>query len=186
MSLWNGYETGKLHAAMRLSLALLLSLFLPAALFAAPDPNGAVAAMQALPGQYQNGIMRLSADHGKPTPPYWAIIARNPARRGLPTSLTVSRGRITSERATLNPRALISGDTPITLGRVRIDSPEAWRRAQRFASDRGRRLDSVSYVLQQRGSNAAPVWSIWCYDSRGRFIGFVSLLATTGAIISTD
>jgi hypothetical protein len=171
---------------MNRSLLLLASLLLPAVALAAPDQNGAVAAMRALPAQYQSGILRLSADHGKPTPPYWAIIARNPSRRGLPTSLTVTRGRVTSERATLNPRALISGDSPITLSRVRIDSPEAWRRAKKFASDRGRRLDSVSYVLQQRGSTASAVWSIWCYDSRGGYIGFVSLLATTGTIISTD
>ena len=78
--------------------------------------------MRAVPSQYRSGILRLSADHGKPTPPYWAIIARNPSRRGLPTSLTVTRGQVTSERATLNPRALISGDAPITLSRVHIDS----------------------------------------------------------------
>ena len=169
-----------------LILFVSLSLLLPAAGFAAPDRNGAIAAMRALPIQYRSGILRLSADHGKPTPPYWAIIARNPTRRGLPTSITVTGGQVTSERATLNPRALISGDSPITLGRIRIDSTEAWQIARRFASDRGRRLDSVSYVLQQRGSSAAAVWSIWCYDSRGHYIGFLSLLASTGAILSTD
>lgn len=168
------------------SIALFLSLVLATAAHAAPDSSGAVAAMRALPSQYRNGILRVSADHGKPTPPYWAIIAQNPGRRGLPTSLTVSRGQITAQRATLNPRALISGDSPITLSRVRIDSPGAWQRAKRFAADRGRRLGSVSYVLQQRGGSAAPVWSIWCYDSGGRYIGFVSLLATTGEILSTD
>ena len=168
-----------------LAFVVLLSL-LPAAGFAAPDRNSALFALRAVPRQYQSGILRLSADHGNPSPPYWAIIARNPFRSGLPTSITITRGQVTSQRATLNPRALISGDSPITISRVRIDSTDAWRIAQRFASDRGRRLDSVSYVLQQRGSHAAAVWSIWCYDSRGRSIGFLSVLATTGDILSTD
>ena len=120
---------------------------------AAPGQTGAVAAMRALPSQYQNGILRLSADHGKPTPPYWAIIARNPARRGLPTSLTVARGRVTSERATLNPRALISGDTPITL------SKETKRRRERFM------VWNTSPVFYPLPGWPVEVSSIDCRDS---------------------
>ena len=99
---------------------------------------------------------------------------------GLPTNITVSRGRIISERPSLNARARIKGLSPISIGRIGIDSTNAWNMARQFSFERGRRLGSVNYSLQQQGRDASPVWSVWCYDRSGRYIGFLSILASTG------
>ena len=141
--------------------------------------------MRALPARYQSGILRLSADDGDPNPLSWHIVARNSRDRTVPTNIIVARGEVVSERPSFNFRTLFNAPTPIDLSRVRIDSTDVWTRAQRFSSDRGRRLGSLSYVLQQKGRSAAPIWSVWCYDLSGRYIGFLSVLATTGAVTST-
>jgi hypothetical protein len=143
----------------------------------------AIEALNALPAHFRSDVLFLSADDGDPNPPAWYVMARN--TNSLPTNIIVTDGRVTSQRVTLNPRALINGLVPIDLARVRVDSTGVWRTALSFSADRGRRLGSVSYQLQQRGDAADPIWSVWCYDRRGSYIGFFSALATTGAVISS-
>ena len=140
--------------------------------------------IRALPPRYSRSVLWLSADNGKPTPPAWYIIARDQTRQGLPTDITVSRGRIISNAPSLNARARIKGLSPISIGRIGINSTNAWNMARLTYFERGQRLGSVNYSLQQQGRDASPVWSVWCFDRSGRYIGFLSILASTGAVIS--
>jgi hypothetical protein len=168
-------------------LILLLSLaVLAPTTHAASPPNrdGAVAAMRALPSRYQTGIFRVTGDDARPNPTSWTIITRNTLRGGSTMSVRVSRGQILSERVTINPRTLLRDSSPISVHRVRIDSGDAWQRAQRHFSNRGQRLAAADLVLRKRGPNAAPIWSITGFQSSGRRIGSVSLLASTGAIVA--
>ena len=55
-----------------------------------------------------------------------------------------------------------------------------------YSAKKGKTLDSVSYALQQKGRDAAPVWAVWCYAADGGYIGYLELLATTGAIVSSE
>ena len=166
-------------------LFALVASFLFPTLARSARAETALAALRSLPPRYSYSVLRLSADNGRPTPPAWYILARDQTRRGLPTNITISpRGRIISERPSLNPRARINGLSPISIGRMGIDSTNAWNMARQFSSERGRRLGSVSYSLEQHGRGASPVWSVWCYDRSGRYIGFLSILASTGAVIS--
>lgn len=166
-------------------LVLALAVLSPSSQSQAADPQGAIAALRALPARYQNGVLRLSADEGDPNPLNWHIVARNSRDRSVPTNIIVARGEIVSERPTFNFRTLLGGPSPIDISRVRIDSTDVWQRALRFSSDRGRRLGSLSYRLEQKGRHAAPIWSVWCYDLSGRYIGFLSILATTGAVTAS-
>lgn len=170
---------------MRPFLLLALSVLVLSPLSRASAGGTALEALAALPPGLRGGVLFLSADNGDPNPPAWYAMARDSARSALPTNITIVDGRITSQRTTLNPRALVNGLAPIDLARVRVDSPGVWKTALGFSADRGRRLGSVSYQLQQRGDAADPVWSVWCYDRRGGYIGFFSALATTGAVISS-
>ncbi|MGB8467337.1 MAG: hypothetical protein WCE49_20485, partial [Terrimicrobiaceae bacterium] len=43
-----------------------------------------------------------------------------------------------------------------------IDSPTAFEIARQFAAANDKHLDTVSYVLQQTGSDSAPIWQVWC------------------------
>jgi hypothetical protein len=168
-----------------LFLSALLTLLVFPSIGQSANRDSAIGALNSLPPVYRNGVVWLSADHASPHPDRWYAIARNAARRGQPMDLTIARGRIISERPARNPRAFSRQLSPINLRSIRVNSPDLWRTADRLAANRGRRLGSMSLQLQRQGPHASPFWSVWCYDRRGRYIGFFSALATTGAVTSS-
>jgi hypothetical protein len=145
--------------------------------------NSALDAFRALPAEFQNGVLRLSADDARPNPGTWYFVAMNTDRTALPVNIEVADGQVINRSRTMNPRTLITGASPINWRSIRIDSTDAWRIAQEFASESGKRLSSASFVLEQEGRGATPIWSVWLYDARGNQIGFLSLLATNGSIL---
>jgi hypothetical protein len=148
------------------------------------NPGGALAAMALVPPRYGDGILKVSADNGAPNPPAWYILAKK--TDGEVLSITVSQGQITEEKPSLNLRALLGKRSAINLSKVAIDSNGAWNVALGYCAKKGRNLGSVSYALQQKGPDAAPVWAVWCYGEDGGYIGYLELLATTGAIVSSE
>lgn len=162
----------------------LASIFLWPIAGQSANPNSALGVLNNLPASYRNGVVFLSADNADPHPDTWYVTARDAAREGLLMNLTVRRGRVVSERPTFSPRALLGQLSRINLSTLRVNSTDLWRESLDFANDRGRRLGSVSLQLQQNGRNATPVWSVWCYDRRGSYIGYFSALATSGGIIT--
>lgn len=160
-----------------LSLVFLSSIF-------AQNPNSALGALNRLPEQYRNGVVWVSADNADPHPDRWYVTARNAAREGLLMNLTLGDGRILSERLAISPRAMLRQINSINLSSLRVNSTDLWNDAQQFSEDRGRRLGSLSLQLQQRGRNAIPIWSVWVYDRGGSYVGYFTVAATTGAILS--
>jgi hypothetical protein len=140
--------------------------------------------MALVPPTYGDGILKVSADNGTPNPPVWYILAKKTG--GEVFSISVSQGQITQEKPSLNLRALLGNPAPINLSKVQVDSNGAWNVAVGYCTQKGRNLGSVSYALQQKGPDAVPVWSVWCYGEDGGYIGYVELLATTGAIVSSE
>jgi hypothetical protein len=165
-------------------LLLLVLVFASLSSSLAQNPNSALGALAGLPPNYRNGVVWLSADNADPHPDRWYVTARNAARDGLLMNLTIADGRIISERPAISPRAFLRQITPMNLRSLRVNSSDLWRDALQFADRRGRRLGSLSLQLQQHGRDATPVWSVWSYDRRGDYIGYFSVLATTGAVTS--
>jgi len=161
-----------------LSFAVLLHSLAPAI-----AGNSALDAFRALPSEFQNGVLRLSADDARPNPGTWYFVAMNTDRTALPVNIEVADGEVIRRTPTMNPRTLITGASPINWRSIRIDSTDAWRIAQDFATEEGKRLSSASFVLEQEGRGATPIWSIWLYDARGNQIGFLSVLASNGSIL---
>lgn len=159
---------------------------MPAFGFEAIDPGGAKAALAALPEKYRHGVLKISADSGNPNPPAWYIIAKNADAGDANYSVTVTGGAVTAEKPSLDLRELLGHPTVIDLGAVALDSTQAFEEASTKSTAAGHTLGTVSYVLQQQGGDAAPVWSIWCYGPDGSYFGEMKILATTGAVIATD
>jgi len=148
--------------------------------------NSALGALSILPPQYQGYVVKLSADNGNPNPPQWYVLAyRGSPEAGL-FSIAIADGEIVQEKPSLNLGELFKSPSPIAVERIAIDSPTAFEIAQELAAANGRDLDTVSYILQQTGPDSAPVWQIWCYDRGGRYFGYLEIVATSGAVISTD
>ncbi|MDX2080182.1 MAG: hypothetical protein SFU53_05300 [Terrimicrobiaceae bacterium] len=164
----------------------LFSLF---SLFAvAPILNAGTAlqAVQVLPAFYRDNVYRVSADNGTPNPPQWFFTVRSNSGGGGLHSVTVQDQEIISDKRSLDIRTLVTDPSPIDFARVRIDSDAAWNVAGQFCQQKGRKLGSASFVLQQKGVTSAPLWSVWCYDAAGNYIGLVTLLATSGDVISSE
>lgn len=148
------------------------------------NPDGAKAALALVPATYGDGILKLSADNGTPNPPTWYILAKK--TEGEIYSITISQGQITEEKPSFNLRALLGNPTAIDLSKVTIGSNGAFEIAGGYCAKKGRKLASVSYALQQKGPDAAPVWAVWCYGGDGSYIGYLEILATTGDVVSSE
>ena len=150
------------------------------------DVNSALGALNILPPEYQNFVVKISADNGTPDPPQWYILAyRGNPQEGL-FSITIANGEIVQEKPSFNVGELFKVPNPIAIERITIDSRSAFEIASQVAAANDHTLKSVSYVLQQIGPDSAPIWKLWCYDRGGSNFGYLEISATDGAIISTD
>lgn len=171
--------------SMKPFLCLVVCSFVASVLPAqTADADGALSAISAVPERLRNGIVKLSADNGTPNPPAWYFVAKNDS--GEVFSITVTDGQVTSEKPFLDLRALFTAPAAINLSKLQIGSNGAWAAAQKYAAGRGKTLASVSYALEQKGRDAVPLWSVWCYAADGSYIGFLEILATTGAVVSSE
>jgi hypothetical protein len=173
-------------ALIMLSLQTAFAQFEPPQEGPLQDQDSALGALNILPPEYQNYVVKLSADNGTPDPPQWYVLAyRGSPEEGL-FSIGIANGQIVQEKPSFNVGELFKNPSPIAIERITIDSPAAFGIAQQFAEANGRHLTSASYVLQQIGPDSAPVWKVWCYDRGGSYFGYIEITATDGTVISTD
>jgi hypothetical protein len=174
---------------------LILPAFLIAVVLSLPTTlaenlqNGAKAALQALPPHFASQVVRLSADNGRPNPKRWYALARNTGAAGFPVrgllySITIVRGELAETKPSLDARQVLNRNF-IDLARVRIDSGEAFEIARNALGRAGEKMRSASYQLTQKGPAADPMWEVWAYNKRNRYLGVVRLSARTGDVISS-
>jgi hypothetical protein len=152
----------------------------------AGDSNGAIECLSALPEKYRNGVLKVSADNANPDPTLWYVLARAGGNEAGLRNLTIASGEVTSDTPAIGFRQIFSSDKPIDLSKVEVDSKDAFEIAQRYANANGKIIGSVSFVLNQKGSSAVPIWSVWCYGPSENYFGKMQLLATDGTVIEND
>lgn len=142
-------------------------------------------AIAVIPAEYHRGIVKVSADDANPNPDTWYFTARNSAKANDVYSLEVTKGRLAVEKPSFNLGAILGKPTALDLGQLDLDSLAIWKIAAANCARRGRALVTASYVVEQTGHSAAPVWKVWCYDSNGDEFAQLDILATNGSIISS-
>jgi len=152
----------------------------------AMDSKGALACLEALPEKYRNGVLKLSADNADPDPDTWYVSAQSGAADKGMRSIEIASGQIISDKPALGLREIFSSAKPLDLSKIHLDSREIFDIAQQYASANGKQIGTVSFVLNQQGSAAVPIWSVWCYGPNGTYFGELKLLATDGTLISND
>lgn len=166
--------------------SLAIALLLASSSLQAMDSKGALACLEALPEKYRNGVLKLSADNADPDPDTWYVSAQaGPDDKGM-RSIEVASGQIISDKPALGLREIFSSAKPLDLSKVQLDSREIFDIAQQYAGANGKQIGTVSFVLNQQGSSAVPIWSVWCYGPNGTYFGEFKLLATDGTVISND
>jgi hypothetical protein len=148
------------------------------------DPKGGIACLEALPPQYRNGVLRLSADNADPDPKFWYVAAQT-ASEGI-HNLTLAAGNVVSDKPALGLRELFSSASPVDIAKLAFDSGDTFARARDYGQVNGKVVESVSFQLQQNGSNAAPVWTLWCYGPGESYLGQMQMLATDGTVVANS
>jgi hypothetical protein len=100
-------------------------------------------------------------------------------------SITIVRGDLTEAKPSLDARQVLTRRNFIDLAKVRIDSGEAFEIARNALGRAGEKMQSASYQLTQTGPAADPMWEVWAYKKRERYLGVVRLSARTGDVISS-
>ncbi len=170
------------------SFLLAMAISFSTALAAAPR-IGAKTALQSLPSDFADQIVRLTADNGKPNPKRWYVLARNPQKPGLLLrdplySITIFGGQIAEVKRSLDARQVLRRNF-VDLAKVRVDSTDAFGIAREVLGSAGPKMRSASYQLTQRRPAADPIWEIWAYGKYDRYLGFVRVSASSGAVISS-
>jgi len=166
-------------------ILLLSFLALTSAAFA-EDSKGALANLHAVPAEFRNGIMKLSADDCDPNPDIWYVAAKSDSNKGGFREFELASGQVVASKASLGLRETFRSDTPLDLSKIQFDSGDAFDLAQRYARANNKVIGSVSFVLTQKGSSAVPLWYVWCYGPNEKYFGQLQLLATDGTVISND
>lgn len=170
---------------------MILRIFLTTAVLAAglacaSARESALNAANVLPEKYRSTIIKISADNGTPNPESWYFLCRSSHSRDGILSITVQDGTIVQQKTSLDLRALAGEYSHINLAKVAVDSKGAFEIAKRYCKSKGKTLVNASFALQQKGEDATPIWSVWCYDVETRYIGLVRILSSTGDVISAD
>lgn len=160
-----------------------LGLITPAP--AQPAPPGAVAAMRAIDPKYTGGIVVVTASGGTPQPRQWTIIARDTDDLGVLHKITVADGQVIADAQSLNAYESFRQDVNIDPEQVQVDSGDAVSLAEPIAAANQKIIGHVDYALTIRGKDAAPIWTLNCFDINGVYFGKVILLANTGAVLET-
>jgi hypothetical protein len=147
--------------------------------------SGARAVFAALPPSYRNSVLLLYANDATGEPQKWSLIAARNGSLGNVYSLSVVGGQVVEEQRILGSQ-LPDDRTPIDPAKVIVDSPAVWDAATAFAQSKQKSLGTVSYALRQTGLNAAPTWTVWCFNASGVYIGALEILATTGDVVSNN
>jgi hypothetical protein len=169
---------------MKKILFLLCAGVLSSAL--AEDNKGALANLRAVPAEFQNGILKLSADECDPNPDIWYVVAKSKNKKGGCREFELAAGQVVSSKASLGLRETFSSNKPIDLSKIQFDSRDAFDLAQRYARANDKTIGSVSFALTQQGTASVPVWYVWCYGPRENYFGQMQFLATDGTVISND
>ena len=152
----------------------------------AEDSKGALANLHAVPPEWRNGIMKLSADVCDPNPDIWYVAAKSDSKKGGFREIELASGQVVSSKSSLGLRETFSSNKPIDLSKIQFDSRDAFDLAQRLAKANNKSIASVSFALTQKGSSSVPVWYVWCYGPNEKYFGQLQLLATDGTVISND
>ena len=149
----------------------------------APPPNSAVAAMMAIDPKYTEGIVLVTGRGGHPEPAQWVVVARDTDDLGTLHKITVADGQVIADVQSMNAFEAFRQDVNIDITQVQVDSGDAFMIAEPIAAANQKIIGHVDYALTTRGKDAAPIWTLNCFDINGSFLGKVILLSTTGNVL---
>jgi hypothetical protein len=169
---------------MNIKYTLVALALFPVIALAQEGGNTALEALQAIPGDYQDTVVKLSCTGAAPSPEKWSALAYEGEVGDAPRNIVIAGGEVISNSLSAKVGTMLAHETPITIGNVLVDSPAALAAAAEACANKGLTLASADLTLTQPGEGASPLWDIVCHDSSGKRIGRVSVSAQDGAVVT--
>jgi hypothetical protein len=148
--------------------------------------NTALNAIQAIPAEFEDTIVKVYCSGANPDPQYWLVLAYQDEVGDGPKEFKVVDGQVDDSHETFKIGTLVAHSTPIDTTQVKVDSPQILAIAQEACQEAGKNMSSGDASLTQDGGGASPVWNVTCYDSSGKTIGSIRISAVDGAIFSKN
>lgn len=147
-------------------------------------PRTAMAALQAArerTGKEITRLVDLRGEGGMPNPPSWSMVFHDPKSS---TNLSVLAP---GEAPTPGDDDYAEGRPPVyfSSSRVRLDSPDAFKVANRQAAEAKVGFDYIDYQLRGRDFTEEPVWTLRLLDDEEELVGIVEMSGESGEVLRT-
>ncbi len=130
-------------------------------------------------------IAEMTGVGGVPQPEEWRVTTTDLRRADILHEFWIGENRVTDEGTNDDyyPDKLPKGF--FKLGRVKLDSTQAFAMTEQVARDAGVGFDVINYKLHCREYSDEPVWTLTLLDRHEDIVGSVHLSADTGEMLRT-
>ncbi len=125
-----------------------------------------------------NNVTQLRGHRGQDQPEAWEVVTRIPDGERV---FVLRGGRIVADTVYSS-----GGGVAVDTRRLRVDSVEAFRIANRAATQSKVGFDAVDYELRAAAHGNAPLWVLYLRDAEGRDVGQLEIAGEDGRILRQE
>ena len=130
-------------------------------------------------------IVEMKGEDGQAQPEEWELIVYDPSNEYLLREFWIGDTRATNEGINYDYYPKDQPPGFISLHRLKIDSPAAFRILDREAQKAQIGFDSIDYHLRCREFSDEPIWTLKAKDEDGYQVARIDLSAETGRVYRT-
>lgn len=144
----------------------------------------AVGFAQGATGEFSRGV-EITGSAGQPDPVVWTITSYDPKSPTMLREATVRNGVAKDRGASKEYYPKRQPDGFFLLRKVKLDSPDAFKVADKEAAGAEVGFDSIDYRLRCREFTDDPVWTLRLRDINGTVVGVIDMSAESGKVLRT-
>jgi hypothetical protein len=135
-----------------------------------------------LPAEEQAALARIEGRDGTPNPERWHLLLYDPAGEAGLREITVADGKIAGSHPVSQFAQSLAKSDVFAGNSLLFDSVHVARIAQEYCRTNGVTAVALHYSLRKGGSDAAPVWTVFCVNAKGEELGHIVVTAGGGAV----
>jgi hypothetical protein len=165
----------------RASFTILLAAVAASAGATVPS---ALKALNALPPEQANRLVRIAACEGSPDPDRWHFVVYDPTAENGFSDFVVSGDKIVGRNKVSQFASSVRPEDVVGAAGVRVDSDRVAQLAWQFATANHVAVSSFNYEMRKDAIGVAPVWKVVCLDQNGNQSGWLVVDAAAGQVIA--
>jgi hypothetical protein len=165
-------------------LTMLVAVCQSTELLAEQTAKGALTSLSRERGAEVAGqVVRVVGERGQDQPAAWRIVARDLTQPGRFREYVVQNSRVIDERFLRPEEQPEVGRAALATRRLRVDSKQAFAKADAAARKALVGFDSLDYELRNKEFSAEPVWVVRLNDQAGKVVGELAIACDSGAVL---